>query len=195
MKRIVRSINGFLATATMFSAVLLCAGDVNAEPIKIDSAASTIVVQFRQMGVAVDAQFNKIRIDAQFDPADVASARASTVIETASFDFGPGAEEYNAEVQAPDWFDSKQYPTASFEVTGARDDGNNKYGVIGKLTLKGVTKEIAAQFMLTQESGKTILQGQVPISRLEFNIGQGEWKDTAIVEDKVIVKFRIVGTR
>jgi polyisoprenoid-binding protein YceI len=32
----------------------------------------------------------------------------------------------------------------------------------------------------------------VPIKRLAFGIGDGEWKDTSVVADEVIIKFRIV---
>jgi polyisoprenoid-binding protein YceI len=32
----------------------------------------------------------------------------------------------------------------------------------------------------------------VPIKRLVFGIGDGEWKDTSVVADEVVIKFHIV---
>jgi polyisoprenoid-binding protein YceI len=42
------------------------------------------------------------------------------------------------------------------------------------------------------EAGATVFEGSVPIRRLAFAIGEGEWKDTALLADEVIVKFRLV---
>jgi hypothetical protein len=32
----------------------------------------------------------------------------------------------------------------------------------------------------------------LPISRLKFDVGTGEWKDTSTVADEVTIKFHIV---
>jgi len=34
----------------------------------------------------------------------------------------------------------------------------------------------------------------LPIKRLTFNIGEGEWKDTSMVADEVTIKFHVVTT-
>ena len=41
------------------------------------------------------------------------------------------------------------------------------------------------------EGGKQVFEGQLPIKRLAFNIGEGEWKDTSMVADEVVIKFRV----
>jgi polyisoprenoid-binding protein YceI len=35
------------------------------------------------------------------------------------------------------------------------------------------------------------LKAHVPIKRLTYNIGEGEWKDTSMVADEVVIKFRV----
>lgn len=42
------------------------------------------------------------------------------------------------------------------------------------------------------EAGQQVFEGVLPIKRLQFNIGEGEWKDTSTVADDVQIKFRIV---
>ena len=191
----IRRLYGPFFALLLMAVVTLMPNLSHAQALRFDSTASHVGVVFRQMGVDVEATFNKIEVDASFDPADVASSRAAVTIDMASFDFGPGAEEYNAEVRAPDWFDTARHPTARFKVTGARASGNNRYGVIGDLTIKGVTQSITTEFQLTEQNGRVELTGVVPISRLAFNIGQGDWKDTSIVEDEVRVTFRMVANR
>lgn len=164
----------------------------HAQALRFDSDASRIGVVFRQMGVDVEAAFKRFAIDARFDPSDPGATRADVTIETASFDFGPGAEEYNEEVRAPDWFDTKQFPTASFRVTGVRPAGDNKYGVVGDLTIKGVTRSVSTDFDMTRQGSDVALTGRLPISRLAYNVGQGDWKDTSIVEDTVQIVIRLI---
>ena len=48
--------------------------------------------------------------------------------------------------------------------------------------------------MLTQAAGQTTASGRFQIKRLDFKIGDGEWKDTSIVADPVDVSFKIVLT-
>jgi polyisoprenoid-binding protein YceI len=55
---------------------------------------------------------------------------------------------------------------------------------------------LAALFAATSAAGaQTVFQGQLPIRRLAFQVGEGEWQDTSAVADEVIIKFRIVAQR
>ena len=47
---------------------------------------------------------------------------------------------------------------------------------------------------LKQEAGHQVFDGALPIKRLTFNIGDGEWKDTSVVADEVIIKFHVVAS-
>ena len=40
-----------------------------------------------------------------------------------------------------------------------------------------------------------MFEGALPIKRLAFNIGEGEWKDTSMVADDVIIKFRVMAAQ
>jgi polyisoprenoid-binding protein YceI len=37
-----------------------------------------------------------------------------------------------------------------------------------------------------------VFDGTLPIKRLAFSIGTGEWKDTSVVADDVQIKFHLV---
>jgi len=50
--------------------------------------------------------------------------------------------------------------------------------------------------MSVKKEGAThVFEGSLPIKRLAFSIGDGTWKDTSVVADEVIIKFRVVGTQ
>ena len=40
-----------------------------------------------------------------------------------------------------------------------------------------------------------MFEGALPIKRLAFNIGDGEWKDTSMVADEVLIKFRVTAAQ
>jgi len=165
---------------------------LQAAPLTVDQEASSVSVTFTQMNVPVDANFTEFSADANFDPASPEQASAKVIIKTASFDFGPGAEEYNAEVRQPEWFDSAQFPEAVFEANGATASGDKQYEVKGKLTIKGNTVDVVAPVSLSEQGGQWIFTGELPIKRLDYGLGATEWQDTSIVANEVIVKFKIV---
>ncbi|MNT76327.1 YceI-like domain protein [compost metagenome] len=70
--------------------------------------------------------------------------------------------------------------------------GGNRYQVSGKLTLKGITRELSAPFTATSQGKAVSIDGTLPISRLAFKIGEGSWSDTGTVADNVDLRFRLV---
>jgi len=178
-----------------FACTLCFASSLQAAPLAVDQKASAVSVTFTQMNVPVDASFTEVSVEASFDPANPQEAAAKITIQTASFDFGPGAEEYNAEVRKAEWFDSTQYPEAVFEAEGATETGDKLYEVSGQLTIKGNTVPVTAPVSLTEEGGQWVFMGELPIKRLDYGLGASEWQDTSIVADDVIVKFKIVAAK
>jgi polyisoprenoid-binding protein YceI len=43
-----------------------------------------------------------------------------------------------------------------------------------------------------KEGAVQVFEGNLPIRRLTFNIGDGEWKDTSVVADEVVIRFRVI---
>jgi len=64
--------------------------------------------------------------------------------------------------------------------------------VTGKLTLKGKSTDLQFPLVVKKEGAAQVFEGSVPIKRLMFSIGEGDWKDTSVVADEVMIKFRIV---
>ena len=168
----------------------LCASVALAANLKVDAAKSTVAATFRQMGVPVDAKFNKIAAQIDYDAAKPENAKASVDIEVASFDLGD--PDYNSEVRKKEWFNAAQFPKASFISTRIRPAGAGKLEVSGKLTLKGKTADVSFPMTVKKEGAAQVFDGSLPIRRLAFGIGEGEWKDTSIVADEVVIKFRVI---
>jgi polyisoprenoid-binding protein YceI len=172
--------------AALLAATALLA---NAAPLKTDVAHSGVAITFKQMNVPVDANFKRFNAQIDYDAAHPEKAAARVDIDTASFDMGEA--EYNKEVANKDWFNSAQFPKASFVSSAIRPAGAGKLNVSGKLTIKGRTQDVSFPVSVKVEGGKQVFDGQLPIHRLAFNIGEGEWKDTSMVADEVVIKFHV----
>ncbi len=161
-----------------------------ATPLKIDTAKSTVSAVFKQIGVAVESRFMKFGAQIDFDAASPDASKASVDIDIASFDLGD--PDYNREVLKKEWFNAAQFPKASFVSTKIRGNGPGKLEVSGKLTIKGKTTEVSFPMLVKKEGAVQVFEGSLPIRRLTFNIGEGEWKDTSVVADEVVIKFRVL---
>lgn len=155
----------------------------------VDTAGSSVSAMFTQMGVPVTAKFNRFDADVRFDPADPAAAQARFEIDVASFDIGDPM--YNQEVQKPEWFNAAKYPKATFASTAIEAPAQGKLVVAGTLTIKGKSLAVKVPVSYREEGGRRVFEGELPIQRLQFGIGEGEWKDTDMVADKVVIKFKI----
>lgn len=157
---------------------------------QIDTANSSVVAVSKQMGVPVEGRFRRFTAEVSFDPAKPAEGRASVEIDTASFDLG--AEEFNRETVKPEWFNAAKFPKATFVTSAIRPAGAGSYEAAGRLTIKGITRDVVAPVSFKAEGGRQVFEGVLPIRRLQFNIGEGEWKDTSTIADEVQIRFRIV---
>ncbi len=159
---------------------------------KLDAAKSHISIVFKQMDVAVDARFKKFNANIDYDSSKPEKSKASIEIDIASFDLGD--PQYNQEVLKKEWFNAAQFPKASFVSSQMKAGANGKITVTGLLTIKG--KSITTSFPLSvkKEGQSQIFDGSLPIKRLVFAIGEGEWKDTSMVADEVMIKFHVVTT-
>ncbi|MEO8600719.1 MAG: YceI family protein [bacterium] len=158
--------------------------------LKPDSAKSTVSAVFKQMNVPVEAKFRKFNAQIDFNPAKPEASKATVEIDTTSFDLGD--KEMNKEALKKEWFNSAQYPKASFISSGMKSSAPGKLQVSGKLTIKGKSTNVSFPLTIKKEGKHQVFEGALPIKRLTYNIGEGEWSDTDMVADEVVIKFHVV---
>jgi polyisoprenoid-binding protein YceI len=178
--------------ATTITATLCLALPASAVPLKTDTAKSSVTIVFKQLSVPVEARFKKFNAQIDFDSAKPETAKASVDIDIAGFDLGD--PEYNQEVMKKDWFNAPQFPKATFTATSIKAAGPGKFDVSGKLTIKGKSGDVNFPLTTKKDGATQVFDGALPIKRLTYNIGEGDWKDTSTVADEVVIKFHIVTT-
>ena len=159
---------------------------------KLLPAQSEIAFTSKQMGVPVDGKFRKFDAQLAFDPKKPEAAKIGFTIDLASVSLGTAETE--AELAKPDWFNTKAFPQASFQSSTVKALGGGRFEVSGKLAIKSIGHDVVVPVTLLQAGANTTASGTFSIKRLDFKIGDGDWKDTSMVADAVQVKFKLVLT-
>ncbi|MEI5999867.1 YceI family protein [Paraburkholderia bengalensis] len=160
---------------------------------QVDAGKSSVVARSKQMNVPVDGAFRKFTAQLTFDPAKPTAGSANLSIDTDSYDLGDA--EYNKQVRGKEWFDSATFPKATFVSTAIAPAGGNQYKVTGKLTIKGKSQVVTVPVAITQQGPMQTFDGALPIKRTQYDVGTGEWKDTSVVADDVVIRFHIVAAK
>lgn len=156
------------------------------------AAQSEIAFTSKQMGVPVDGRFKTFTAQVGFDPKKPETAKIGFTIDLASVSLG--VAETEAEIAKPDWFDTKKFPQATFQSTGVKATGAGRYEVAGRLTIKGASQNVVVPVALAQNGASTTASGAFTIKRLDFRVGDGDWKDTSMVANDVQVRFKLALT-
>ena len=140
-----------------------------------------------QEGAEFTGVFERFTADIQFDPQDLAGSRFDVKIETASA--STRSDDRDETLKSDDFFAVKQYPTAHYVAYHFTAKGGNKFSATGKLTIRNVTRDVPLEFTFESKNGSAWLKGGAQLKRLDFGVGQGDWKDTEQVGNEVKVSF------
>jgi len=84
------------------------------------------------------------------------------------------------------------FPKASFQSTSIRATGPGRFEATGQLNIKGQVRPVVVPVQITQAQGLSTASGQFKLKRLDFKVGDGDWRDTSVVADEVEVRFKFV---
>lgn len=126
------------------SAVLFLAATTPAiaapETYVLDQAHSFPRFSYSHFGFSTQlSRFDKTTGKVIFDKVSKTGS-VDVVIDTKSVD--TGFPVFNEHIQGEDFFDTAQYPTATFKSTKVVFDGDKPASIEGNLTLKGITKPV-----------------------------------------------------
>jgi polyisoprenoid-binding protein YceI len=159
----------------------------------LDPTRSLLRFTFTQAGASNTGRFGKYTADVLFSNDNLAASKIDVVIDVTALDTGD--KERDDTLKTPDLFDVKKFPQAKFVATKFTSTGAGRYDALGKLTIRNVTKDLKLPitFQTKAEQGKNIgyMTGRVTIRRLDYGVGQGDWKATDQVPDDVLVSFSL----
>ena len=156
-------------------------------------AASQLKFVASQADVPVPGEFRKFSADIDFDPAQPAAGKVNIEVDVGSVATGSG--DADAMLVSKDFFDAAHYPRAGFASTAIAPEAGGKFRATGQFTLKGHSLPLTVPFSTRTDAKGIWFEGNVPISRLAYKVGEGEWTDTGTLADKVQIEFKLYVAR
>jgi polyisoprenoid-binding protein YceI len=134
------------------------------------------------------SQFDKVSGSLTYD-ADAKTGSANVLIDISSVD--TGSAMFKEHLQSADFFDVAKYPTATFQSTALRFDGNKPVALEGNLTLHGVTRPVTLTVTHFKQGLNMMKRQQIggdataTIKRSDFGLG----KYVPLVDDSVVLNI------
>jgi polyisoprenoid-binding protein YceI len=179
---------------------LLCLGGVvraadapgSVTHYRLDPAKSALEFNFMQAGAQNKGRFTHFTVNFDWAAATSAPSRLEVTIDMNSLDTGD--QERDDTLRTPDLFSVKKFPQAHFIATQFNRTAAG-FEAVGKLTIRDVTRDahVPLSFRTAAEGGATVgyLSGKTSINRLDYGVGQGDWKDTDQVPNSVGVSYAL----
>jgi polyisoprenoid-binding protein YceI len=159
----------------------------------LDATKSTLEFAFVQAGGQNKGRFPKLAVNFSFADDNLAASHLEVTVDVAALDTAD--QDRDDTLRGADLFDVATFPQARFAATQITKTAASAYEASGSLVLRGVTHALRLPITLRSatEQGRRVLYmtGKTLIKRLDFGVGQGEWKSTEGVDNEVNVTFNL----
>lgn len=181
-------------TILLFVSLLLLTGSALGE-YKIDSSHAQVSFEVTHLGIMpMKGSFADFDIEIDFDKKGISSLKGTADVDS----LNTGNKKRDTHLKTDEFFDAKNHSKLIFEMT-SYESGEDEGKVAGKLTMRGVTKEVVFMTKISKEiksprGNKMVrsvhLSGDV--NRLDFNIGK-DFSGKMISEKiKIEIAFEVI---
>jgi polyisoprenoid-binding protein YceI len=155
-----------------FTAGLLACIGLKAQWLVPVDSLSTISFTIKNLGFNTHGTFSGLGGNIGYTPE--APATCHFDVQVAAETVNTGMDMRDDHLRKSDFFDVKNYPQISFvseKITTAKKSGT--LFVFGKLTMKGITRDISFPFTVEPVNNGYQFKGTFKLKRRDFNIGGG----------------------
>ena len=174
------------------SAVAFLASPAMAAHWNVDPVTSKLMFSGEQSGERFEGSLPKFSSTIDFDEAAPEKGRIHIAISMNTLQVD-GKDRLDA-LPTDDWLAVKQFPFAEFTADSIKKTGEHQFVALGRLSIRGVIKEVALPFTLKTVDKSAVATGELTISRKDFGVGQGRWASEEWVKYPVRITYEIHAT-
>lgn len=171
------------------AAFAMCALAFAAADWALQRAGSEISFEAMQEGATFKGRFKEFDARIRFDPARLDAGSIEVEVALESVDTADA--ERDELLRGEDFFAVHRWPRARFIANHFVAHRDGSFSAEGQLTLRDVTRTVPISFRFEQRGNRATLVGSATLRRLDFGIGQGEWRDAASLGDEVRVRYML----
>jgi polyisoprenoid-binding protein YceI len=157
-------------------------------PRYVQVAGSSLAFEFDQAGARSSGGFKQFATELAYDEKNLAASTLKVTVQIGSLDTQD--EERDTALKSAELFDAAKFPTATYSARSL-DKTPNGIVAMGRLTLRGVTKELRLPLNVRSTPQGLELSGTATIQRLDYGVGQGEWASTEWVGNDVKLTYKV----
>lgn len=154
----------------------------------VDSA-SKVSFKIKNLGFNTTGSFSGLAGTITFLPNNPDGCNFDVYIDTKTVN--TGVELRDDHLRSADYFDAENYPQIRFVSVKVSDiKKNGTLFVSGKLTMKGITKDLSFPFTVQPVLDGYLFNGEFKINRRDFKVGGG-----STVSDNLTVMLKVVARK
>ena len=178
-----------LASAVVIWAALGAPRAAGGESLRfrIQPEASEITFRATSRLMNADGRFSRFSGDVMVDPTVLTSGRINLTIDAPSLD--TGIEMRDKHLRSSDFLDVERFPTVVFQSLRVEAAGR-RATVVGRLTMHGVTREIAVPIDVQITNTALVASGEFIVNRGEYAIIYNSFVNPIGNEVRVAFTFR-----
>ena len=150
---------------------------------------STIKFTIKNFGVNTGGSFKGPQGAINFDPSDLSKSAFDVTVPAETID--TDNESRDKHLKGEDYFSVNEFPAISFKSDKVEGNAKKGYTVKGKLTMKGVTKDISFPFTAVQQGTDWLFSGEFKLNRRDFNVGG----NSAVLSDNLVVSLSVFAAK
>ena len=158
----------------------------------LDQSKSSLEFTFLQAGAQNKGRFTRFPVTFDFSPANPGTGRLEVTVDMTSLDTGD--QDRDDTLRGADLFDVAKFARAHFLATQINRTATG-FEAVGKLTIRDATRDVRIPFTFrtATENGAAVgyMSGKTSLKRLDYGVGQGDWKATDQVGNDVGVAFSL----
>jgi len=149
----------------------------------------SLTFSYLQAGAENHGSFGQFATALTYDEQNPTTGSLEVTVQTASLETQD--KDRNDLLAGADLFDVKKYPTATYVANSFATSAGGKLEAVGKLTLRGVTRDLRIPLTIRSTANGAELSGEVTLKRLDYGVGQGEWQSTEGVGNEVKLQYKV----
>jgi polyisoprenoid-binding protein YceI len=148
--------------------------DVPSGGYTLDKTHGYITYTYSHMGYSTPhVGFRSFDVALDLDNENIANSSVDVTIDATSID--SRVDAFDGHLNGPNFFDTENHPTITFTSTSFEDLGEDKFSIVGDLTIKGVTKPVTLDATLLKAANhpmkKTPMVGVTALAK----VSRSEW--------------------
>jgi polyisoprenoid-binding protein YceI len=152
-------------------------------------AGNALTFTFEQAGAQSSGTFRQFTTVLVYDEKNLAGSSLNVRVEIASVDTQD--QERDGLLKDADLFNAAKYPAATYTATSLARRADGGIEAVGKLTIRDISRDLRLPLKLQPTAAGLDLRGEAVFKRLDYGVGQGEWKSTDAVGDEVKIQYKV----